>query len=133
VRGEQDRGHVDALGACPGYELDAGHPGHLLVGDQRVDPGAAQDRQRLLRRVRGHHVVLTIECPGQDLEDIGLVVDEEERVTRLGQSAFECIRALFAAERIRGVAKVRRRGTRARNLRGARTCREKGNRARPRR
>jgi hypothetical protein len=86
VAGQEDGRDVQALAPGARDELDAAQVGHLLVGDQDVYRPLPQDAQRLVAGRRGEDVVGALEGPGEDLDDIGLVVDEEDERPTLGRA-----------------------------------------------
>ena len=65
----------------PGDELDPGHPGHPLVGDEQVDRPALEDGEGLLAGAGAQRLVplLRRKRLPQDAQHLGLVVDEEDR------------------------------------------------------
>ena len=78
--GQDDPHQVRVLLLRGFEELDAGHVGHLLVRDDRVDARAPQHVERLAPGLRQVHDVLVHESPLELLQVRRLVVDQQKFV-----------------------------------------------------
>ena len=87
IGGDHDDGHVGPHLLDLGQHLEAGHAGHVDVGqdqDQRLLDGAGDARQRIRRRNgKIHHETLRAQIAAELLAeqrlDVGLVIDHQNQ------------------------------------------------------
>ena len=87
--GQEQRGRVDAVGAQPAQHAEAVHAGHHHVEDHGVGPDLAGLVERGGAVGGGVHLeALELQAHREQLDDVGLVVDDED--ARFGNVFWEC-------------------------------------------
>jgi hypothetical protein len=83
--GQHDDGKVGVVGQRLGEEVDAGHAAHADVAQHRLDPVAAQLRERLLAVLRLEHgMAEALQERGEDGPEGPVVLDQQHAGLGLG-------------------------------------------------